>query len=268
MKREQSMERLLIGAYKIDIIDEPRKTLTKAELDQLGTAAIPIVRKGFRNDNITESDIRTHALDVDTGIYIRGEDGELIGFGGSGLEEIDGRSVVHLKGAAILPEYQGKGLYNILTPLRAIREAEKNGPEVYVGTRTQNPRVFEYMTGKLGLHPHINEAPAKDLEDLAESYAQLVRDKHSDFRSREGAGFEKDTFVVKRAYGFIDKQGVERGFCMYGDNLPHAKDKNIDDYLNKNLDFDNGDAMILIGRHDEERCARAYQQGIERLKQA
>lgn len=265
MRREQSMERLLIGGYKVDIIDEPQKTLTKTELDQLGIAAIPVVRKGFGNDGITESDIRTHALDVDTGIYIRAGDGELVGFGGSGLEEVDGKSVVHLKGAAILPEYQGLGLYNILTPLRAVREAEKNGPEVYVGTRTQNPRVFEYMTGKLGLHPQTDSEPDEDLESLAASYAQLVYDEHSDFRSQGGVGFDKDTFVVKRAYGFIDAQGLERGFSMYND-IPHAKDKRIEDYLHSNLDFNNGDAMILVGRYDEERYAATYQRGLERLK--
>ena len=267
MKREQSMERLLIGNYKVDVIDNPKQTLTKKELDDLVQACIPVARKGFGNEGVTESDIYTHAVEVNTGIYIRNEQGELIGFGGSSLEEVGEKSVVHLKGAAILPEYQGKGLYSILTPLRAIREAEKNGPEVYIGTRTQNPRVFEYMSNRLGFYPKVDETPEKNLEKIAETYATLVNEKHSDFRSKGGVGFNKESFVVKRAYGFVNEEGEEQGFCMYGENMPQAKDSRIDNYLQKNLDFSNGDAMILVGKFDEKTYMKAYEAGINQLQE-
>lgn len=246
------MEKIKLVKYGIDIIDNPLETLSKSDRNKLVQACIPVARKGFGHEGITESDIELHALDVTTGIYVSNEQGEVVGFGGCVLEEVDGEKIVHLKGSAIMPEHQSSGLYKIITPVRVLREVEKEGTDLYVGSRTQNPRVFEFMSNVLGLYPQVDEDVPERMKTVAEGYASIVQNKHSDFVPKDGIVFDKNILAVRRAYGGVDENGEEFGFCMYGDNVPPARNQRTNQFITENLDFQNGDAIILLGQFSKD----------------
>ncbi len=245
------MRQITLENYVVRLIDNPNESLSTAERDELVQACSPVARKGFNNDGITANDIKIHALDVTTGIYISDKTGKVIGFGGTTQEIIDDKIVLHLKGTAIMPEHQSKGLYHLITPLRALSEAQKIGPQVYIGTRTQNPRVFEFMSGQLRFYPQVKGENPEQISAIAEKYAKIVQDKHSDFHPKEFV-FDKFSMVVRRAYGGTNPDRSEFGFCMYGDNIPIARSKEHTQYMNQKLDFKNGDALILIGEFSKE----------------
>jgi len=66
--------------------------------------------------------------------------------------------------------------------------------------------------------------------------------------------FDADNLIVKRAYGNIKQNGEEETFCMYGDNVPNARNEQINEFIRKNLNFKNGDAVLLIGPYSRENC--------------
>lgn len=244
------MEKITLENYVISIIDNPKETLSKQERNELVQACIPVARKGFNHDGITASDIEIHALDVTTGIYIADKAGKVIGFGGTIPEIVDNKIILHLKGTAIMPEHQSKGLYHLITPLRVLRESEKqNADSFYIGTRTQNPRVFEFMCRLLNFYPQPELTTPDNIKSIAEAYAKIVQDKHSDFHPKNGIIFDKNHLIVRRAYGGVNIEGQEFGFCMYGDNIPKARDERINLYAANSLDFKNGDALILVGQY-------------------
>ena len=260
------LERLSLEDYTIEIIDNP-DALDEEEKKSLVSACIPVAREGFKNDDITENDIRIHAIEGTTGVYLKNKQGDIIGFGGSVSEIIQEKTVLHLKGTVLLPEYQGKGLYKIITPLRVLRESEKIGEDFYVGTRTQNPKVFGFMSRKLDLFPKASEQTPEEIRDIAEGYAKLVQEKHSDFIPKEGIIFNRDTSVVKRAYGYVNKDGEEFGLCMYGKNIPQSDYDVINKFIERNLDLNNGDALILLGKFDKERYLKVLESIIPTLDQ-
>lgn len=259
------MERLQLDSYLLDIIDNPKEMLSNKEISLLVEECIPVARKGFGNEGITESDIYIHVVDVTTGIYIRDKHGNIIAFGGSIPEEVNGKKVIHLKGSAVLPEHQERGLYSILTPIRVLREAEKLGKGIYIGSRTQNPRVFEYMSERLGFFPKTEGQPPEQIKEIAKSYADLIQEKHSDFKSREGVVFDRDNLVVRRAYGGKKENGEEFGFCMYGKKIPHAKNPSTNEFMTRNLDFNNGDAVILLGKFNRNTYLNSLESTVKRL---
>lgn len=235
--------------YIVEMIDNPLR-LDHSKKTSLLEQCISVARNGFKNENITKSDIETHALDVKTGIYIRNKK-ELIGFGGAIIENINGNNILHLKGTAILPAHQGKKIYRIITSMRVLREAEKSN-DFYIGSRTQNPRVLEFMTKTLEGWPRVNEQIPDKIKNIAYHYANHIQNNHSDFIPEKGIVFNRDLLVVEKAYGFRDENGIEQGFCMYGNSVPNAKDQRINSHITSNLNFQNGDAFIILGDFNKE----------------
>lgn len=264
------METYKLGEFTVDLVDNPAQSLSKKEQYMLVQQAIPVTRKAFGNEGVTETDIITHAIEVSTAIYLKNKYGDLLAFSTCVPEDVTSGTIVHLKGTAVRPESQGKGFYSILIPLRVLVEAEKHpNKKLLVGTRTQNPRVYEKSI-KLGLFPKYDQPTPEYLKPVACDYAALVREKHSDFQSEKGLEFDSDVLVARRAYGFVNEAGQEETFCMYGDNVPKARDERINQFINNNLDFQNGDAVILIGSFSRENCLnmlRGYRGDVSEILQ-
>jgi len=243
-----------VGEYVVEVVDNPSQTLSDRERHSLIQQAIPVTRKAFGSEGITESDVIAHAIEVSTAVYIKNKIGELLAFSTCVPEKIENSIVIHLKGTAVRPEIQGEGLYSILIPLRILFEAQKhNGKDLLIGTRTPNPRVYEKVV-KLGLYPRINEPTPDYLKPIAKEYAAIVRQKHSDFQSKKGLEFDADKLIARRAYGIFKENGEEETYSMLGDNIPSARDERITEFMKKNLNYKNGDAVILIGPYSKEKC--------------
>jgi len=186
--------------YLVEIVDKPNETINDSEKKILVDQCCIVARKGFGNDGITESDVETHVLNANTGVFVKDKkSGEVVAFGSSDATELDGKKVLHLKGTAVLPEHQREGLYKIILPARLLMESVKlQSQDFYIGSRTQNPIVVHMMTNKFGMQPKIGEEADEDIKQLAQTYAKWVQDKHSDFRP--SFGFRMDDFIVRKAY--------------------------------------------------------------------
>jgi hypothetical protein len=261
------METYQLGNYTFDIVNDPAKTLSPDEKAKIISESIPVARKAFRNDGVTESDIILHAVEVPTGIYLKNADGRLIGFSSCLTELVGDKIIIHLEGAALAPEYQGEGLYPILVVLRILYEAEKHDPAMLlIGTRTQSPIVYYSICEKLGLYPQIDAPIPADLQPVGSAYATLISEKHSDFKPKNGVDFDPSTFIIRRAYGGVDKDNNEFGFCMYGNSIPWLKDnERINQFFKNNLDFNDGDAFLLLGPYSHSKNFDVLSSAIYRI---
>jgi hypothetical protein len=245
------MKSLKLGELTFEIVHRPLETLTKELMEEYKTASVPAARNGFGNPNITESDIELHVLKSNTTIFVRDVSGSILGFSSSDIINVNGTPIIYLQGTAISRTDQGKGIYNVFNPLRIVCEMDGLGlTEAYVGTRTQSPITFWNMVKKFEMFPRPKQETPEEIGKIAESLAQDLYDNHSDFQHPGGLTFNPKTLVHKMAYGNM-VNGVPTGFCMYGNNIPWVKeDQEINDFLRANVDFQNGDAMILLGKVD------------------
>ncbi len=261
------METFKLGEFRIELMDDPAGTLSQEERNKIVAESIPVARKGFGNEGVTESDIYTHAIEVSTAVFVRNTSGQLLGFSGCVPETVLGRTVIHLKGSAVIPEFQGHGFYSFLTPIRILNEAGRyGGSKMLIGTRTQSPVVFRFMSKKLGFFPKLDEPIPAELKPVAAAYAAVVREKHSDFKSKSGLQFDKDTFVIHRAYGGTNDRGEEYGFCMYGKNVPWIKDdEQVNKFMQNQLDLNDGDAFLLLGYFSKEKNLATLREAVNKL---
>ncbi len=248
------MEIFRVGNFVLETVSNPSDTLSSANKADIVSQSIPIARAAFRNEGVTESDAILHAINVSTGVYLRDSSGKLIGFSGCIPESILGRTVIHLKGTALMPNIQGEGLYSLITVLRILFEVEKHNSEnILIGTRTQNPIVFYTMSDKLGLYPRISSDIPADLKPIARAYVDVLFEKHSDFHPQT-IDFDPNTFIIRRSYGGVGSDGKEYGFSMYGNNIPWLKNnERINHFIKDNLDLNNGDAFLLLGPNNHEK---------------
>jgi len=260
------METFRLGDFTIDLIDNPEQTLEPSEKQKLTQESIPVARKAYRNENVTEYDIIIHAINVSTGVYMKDGGGKLIAFSTCVPETILGRTVIHLKATTLLPEYQGKGIYGIVTAVRILREAEKHDvKDLLIGTRTQSPLVYRFMC-RLGLYPQMHDLTPDSIKPIAEAYAGVIRDKHSEFKSRNGLEFDRDTLVIRHAYGTVDEKGQESGFSMYGNRPPWLKgDDETNEFVRRHLTLSAGDAFLMIGPFQRDKCLDMLSRSLYKL---
>jgi len=261
------METFILGNYILNLVDNPKNKLDSKEKDIVLEQAIPVARKAFRNEFVTESDIITHAIDVSTAVYIKNITGNLIGFSSCVPENVLGKIIIHLKGTVLLPEYQGDGLYSLLIVLRVLAEAEKQSTDdILIGTRTQSPVVYYTMSEKLGLYPGLSRSTPDELKTIATVYAQLISDKHSDFHPSGGVDFVQSSLVIRRAYGGVNENGKEFGYCMYGNNIPWLRNNEVvNDYVKSHLNLENGDAFLLLGKFDYQKSFNLMADCMQKL---
>ncbi|MCL4486942.1 MAG: GNAT family N-acetyltransferase [Chloroflexi bacterium] len=226
------------GQYRFQVVDNPSRTLDEAQKASLISQCCPVVRAAFGNPKITESDIVKHAIEVSTAIFVWHQDDRLIGFSSSVVDHAKGRDIVYLEGIVIDPKFHGLGLYSPLISLRILLGLRTLGThQALVCTRISSPRIVKTMIRGFGLYPKPGTATPEHLRDAADEFADKVRRDHSDF---QGSRFDREHLVVRQAYG--------PGFCMYGDDLPRCgDDKEIDDFVEQNLNYKDGDAFFMIG---------------------
>lgn len=267
-----AVELLHLQGYQIQLVLDPAKSLAESEREQLIRECIPVARGGFRNDGVTESDIRLHAIQVAMALYVREEASQnLVAFATTALKPDRTPPVIYLEGTVIGPQAQGRGLYDILIAVRILAGLERLtaavDSQVLVSTRTQNPIVFRTMSTKLGLYPHVDEPTPNDVAVAAADLAVIVRDQHSDFVSPRGLEFDPPgrSLVYELAYGYVDEAGNVRGISMQGDNISWTGDQKIDGYVQDQLNFNNGDAFLMAGWCNRKRVVALLDAAIAKV---
>jgi len=122
--------------------------------------------------------------------------------------------------------YQGKGLAKkVLAHVINLTNAK------YIALTTQNEHMVQTLRPfcqKGNLYP-IDAAPDEDMGEIA---SILISNK---------AGFNVDTFIRKSVYA--------NGSPLYGDRVErHSNHEDIRNYFIKNVDFQKGDALLVIGK--------------------
>ena len=254
------MKKFSIGGWVLEVVQYPLETLSQLEQDNYCRESVPITRAAFGSDKITESDVRLHALDSSTTVFLRDNGEKLMGFSSSIIKKIENKSIIYLQGTVIKKDLQGKGLYGLCIPLRIMSEIEKlkqigvEENEIFISTRTQSPIIYKVMTN-LGLFPQPFVKTPAEITELGEQFAQELYDKHSDFRTPGGLNFDKENLVMRNSY---DK-------CMYGENIPFIGEQIIDDFMKSKLNFQNGDAFVILGKYNPKTTAKILGKSLTKI---
>lgn len=232
-----------------EIIKDPSSNLTDDERAVVLSQAVPVARSGFGNPSITTEDIALHLFGSGTTILVRDRSESVVGFSSADILKPLGENVIYLQGSVFAPQVMGQGAYNVVNALRILDGLETlDQDSAYVATRTQSPIVVRNAIRKYGLSPRPDAKTPAEIPDLARGLAQIIYDEHSDFKHPDGVKFDPHTLVQEMAYGVL-VDGKPKGFCMYGEHIPWARDDHwINGYLKETLDFENGDALIPIGK--------------------
>lgn len=221
-----------INGYSILLAIDPATTLEPALRSELGRGLIPVARKAFGTDAITESDILLHALEVTHGIFVRQGDDYVAFSSASPLPSSRG-GVAYMQGTAIHPDVKRTGLYQLLIALRLLMLRTGENQPAYLSTRTQSPLVARRF-GEFRPYPFFEQAD-DGCAVVATELAPLIFAEHSDFHNPDGLDFDAATGVFRRAY-----EG-----SMYPE-IPWSRDPDLDAAFRERLDFERGDAVLLV----------------------
>ncbi len=236
------------------IVRDPSNTLSRAEVDVLLPSCVSIARAGFGSDQISESDVVLHAIEVGYGAYLWAND-ELVGFATASVFKVKRlvRPVLYLAGTAIEKQSQGWDYYHPLVLARLALGAV-NGAS-HFATRTQSPIVCKALR-EYSWYPF--DRSGRRYGHIAREVAEYLYEHGSAFQSPGGVVMNEDTGVVRRAYEHP----------MYK-NVPWSSDAKIDNYFLENVSIDNGDALILVGttegRADVARCRQSIGMSFQEL---
>jgi hypothetical protein len=221
-----------INGYTILVAADPAVTLEPALRSSLQQGLIPVARKAFGTDAITESDILLHALEVAHGVFVRQGDVH-VAFSSASPVGTSRGEVAYMQGTAIHPDFKRTGMYQLLIALRLLMLRTRPSEPAFLATRTQSPLVARRFS-EFRPYP-LFEQPDDGCEAVAIELAPLIFEEHSDFHNPSGLDFDAPTGVFRRAY-----EG-----SMYPE-MPRSGDAGLDDKFRALLDFDQGDAFLLV----------------------
>lgn len=246
------------GAYFVEVYDDPSFNLCQSLQDDLAQECMSVAKNAFGDKHIDEEVVRRRVLRTSTSIVIRNEFDQIVGIGGSTVQKIDGDIIIYLQGATISKKFQDNGLYKlimyarIIAGLKKIYEKCMEGENILIGGRTQSPLVYRFMHKKLGVFPYPNGYINEKIKYTAKRFAKYVYLNYSDFQPLDNYVFDENTFVLRKSFK-SSLDGKENGLNLYGHNIPFCKgDNDINQYMIQNLNWSNGDALIMLGYYRQK----------------
>jgi hypothetical protein len=179
-------------------------------------AVSKVVRNAFGKD-LDMEDIYQHLTKPDEVFLLRNFQDKVIAMRSHSRVSLSGVPSVVLDGAAIGPDYHGRGIYGLLL-------SEIEGSERVMCLRTQNPRIYASLNSYCRkVFPNYRETP-KDIRNLLNSFANYLN-------------CEVDSnFVIRGYYGGL----------FYGEEPTHEKFSLLFKEKLK-MDLSKGDAVLLAG---------------------
>ena len=259
------------GRYSIEVINNPKINIEKYSIERLITECTELSRNSFGSQDISKDLIRYHILETSTTILGRDNFGKVFGFGSSRIIIIDKFYIIYFQCIVISNEYKQNGFHKIFIPLRIIegikyiKEIDKffDKNNVLIGARTQNPLAYRTSNKLVGLFPNPNGFIDERIREVGRKFAKsLYNDDCSHNNFVKPFVFDDKTFVVKSAYRYgINNESKE--IDLYKSRIPFCHDIEINNYMRENLDWKNGDALILLGYYNSEKVKkllRSYRQ--------
>lgn len=207
------------------VLVEAPSLLGSLEKEALVNNCFPLVCSGFVQEPSSEvyEDTRHHVLSCDH-LWLYEEEGRVRAFAAWDEMEIAGAKILYLSGIMVSPDTQGKGV-----GARIIADAWSKYQSDYLIARTQNPVMYSSLIRSgFQLYPTLqrttSEIAGVMVRVLAKSFGWDNPEPHN-------------PHLFNGAYGK----------CLYGVR-PVDRDENIERFFCETLDFDRGDAMVVVGQ--------------------
>ena len=254
--------------YSVEVIHNPNRNIPKCLQDELVWECVELSRDSFGNQNVKEDFVRFCVLNSSTVLFGRDYANRLFGYSSNSIKNIEKYYIIFLKSTVVLKKYQGKKLRSILFSVKMIEEKNKmkklgiNPNHILFASRTQNPVSFKFLTRDLGFFPKPNGDIDKFIRNIGKKFAESFYDKYHVEYGKQ-IEFDDQTFVERGAYKSVTQTSVNG---VYPSGIPFCRDDDeINQYMNQHLNWQNGDALILMGYYDEEKINRMYEEVQQRM---
>lgn len=228
--RDFEFEVALKGVFKYPpLLDQMREEIFNIAArargwdDEQGLAAM---RQNFKIGPLYEAN----------GVVLIRSNGALVGIGGSVNNwHVQDKSIVHLCGLGLLPEAQNRGFLPAMIALLWLTSWEDEAlrknferERVYVSAITQSPYILAFLSRLFEVYPSPNRtAPDEDMIEVA---------KHVVARFDADIPFDEQKFILRNECKFFYKR------------MPYSSNRQINDFCDQNLRFDQGDVFVVVGR--------------------
>lgn len=247
------------GDYRVEVINDPGAHIEESSVENLITECTELSRSSFGSPHIRRELIRHHILEQSTTVFGRDHSGKLFGFGSSKIMTIGEFYIIYLQ--CIANEYKGKGFHKVFLPFRLIeglKQIKRIDPcvsdkNIFIGAKTQSPITYRTANKVMGLFPNPDGFIDKRISIIARKFVKHIYDDdrslHHDLRPLT---FNDKTFVAKGIYKTAD-HGTLDNYSLYKSKIPFCHDRETNNYMKENLDWKNGDALILLGYYNNEK---------------
>jgi hypothetical protein len=234
--------------YKIEILDEPEKTINGDAREKFIDDFTAIAQDAFGKPGIpTREDVKNHILPGINTLVLAKDGDSGIGFGTTTSFELNSHPIVELVGVAVMQKYQRAGLGSFLISAPLVIEQQKITGWSRGGhfmSRTQSPVIYKALNDMYPfLQPEIERpVPTELCEDVGNAVLACYG----------RSSFNRDTFVFPRAYWDETERkrcescGIKYDAAMYAD-IPRSSSMETNAWMDGLLDYRAGDAMIIFG---------------------
>ena len=246
-------ETFQVGEYLVEVYNDPSESLSLQRQEKLIQECLLVARNGFGEQYVDEDAVRQRLIKSSTSIVIRNHSKQVVGIAGSSILYLDEGVVIYLQGATVSKKYQTLGLYNLSVAARIMIELKKidshhmKDEKIFIATRTQSPLIYRFMHRKLGLFPYPNGYIDKNIKIIARKFSTIIHSNHNHYKNQTINLFDDNVFIIRKSLKII-KDEREILLNIYKDRIPFCTDDDeINEYMKENLNWNNGDALIMIG---------------------
>ena len=262
-----------LGSYEFEILVNPRENASKTYQDYLTLECTNVARDGFGNPDMSSDEIEARILDTSMSVFVRDRSGKIFAFSTSSVKTIDDYYVIYLPSTVVAKKYAGKRIHNVTLYLRVCEEIKNikkidqsvSEDHILIAGRTQSPLVYRILNRKLGLYPNPDGSCDDKIRVVAEKLAHGLCGYPDDMPFPNPFLFDQDHLISKKAYKLISET-EEIGVNLYDSSIPFCQsDDEINTYMKNYLDWQNGDALIMIGPYCQDKVQDMFDQAQEEI---
>jgi len=168
---------------------------------------------------------------VDTAVFIRSGDGELIALSIAFKIEREDDYILYIAGIWVNDKYKKIGLGKILIEEIIFNSITDDSIDkysnVFVSLRTQNPQLYYYLSTRFDVYPHRDKEITKEIADVGDYINQMFSPTKT---------YESDSLIVRNVF----PKGI-----IVGSHHP-SRDEEINNYVQGLLNIEEGDSFIMI----------------------
>lgn len=239
--------------YTVEVIHNPSHNLPKKLQAELVAECTELSRNSFGNPHIEEEFVRHCILESSTTVFGRDYKGQLFGYTSNRVHIVEQYCVIYLQSIAIMERYKGTGLRRMMHSIKMIEEIYQirqlalTFKHILIAVWTQSPMSVQFLVRELDLFPKPNGFIDHNIKRISKKIVNHLYGAHKN--NPQLIMFDEENFVERGAYQSITQIGAH-GVYPLGIPFCHNDDE-INDYMKQHLNWQNGDALILLGHYRE-----------------